>query len=724
MAALAIVMAACSNDSGDNKKVSATGGIPFTATISTGGNGTTRTVLTEAKDAQNKDILTVDWKQDDKIVLIYEAGGETKVSVANVDDVDNSTGKATISATLDANTTDGTAVTLRYPATSLDGTSHDFDTNLLTAQEGTLDKIDDDLDWREGSGTLTGVGSTATLAGEVKLQSQVVVWKLNLKNASNADLTTTKLTIKNGKDIVAQTADVSATNEFYMVLPAINSGNIKIEADNATDNLEFAKSGITLAKNTYYQSTVTLKSAPLTLKAIEDGTISVTFNGSPSLSKPITYTKNGTAGAEITATTNIDVEAGDEVCFYSTNAALAKGVYDYVNIKPSNRCAVYGNVMSLINDSDAGDFTTDVTLGADYALYNLFIDAAKLENHATKKILLPATNMTVYCYKSMFERCASLQTAPSLPSESLARSCYQSMFSSCTSLTTAPTLPAKSLARSCYNNMFTGCTSLQTPPLMLAESLADHCYDCMFNYCTSLQSAPSLPVESLTSNCYHSMFYACKSLQTAPSLQSKSLASSCYENMFGGCTSLQSAPELPATTLADHCYRNMFNGCTSLNLTQGYELKAGTLASDCYNSMFKNCSNLTVFPTISATTLATNCYICMFQGCTKLGNPDENYLSVTTLANGCYQQMFAGCTSITKAPRLPATTLVTDCYKQMFKGCTNLNEIKCYATNPSSAYTLEWCNNVSSSGNFYYASGITWDTGVDGIPENWSKHEQ
>lgn len=644
MAALAIVMAACSNDSGDNKKVSATGGIPFTATISTGGNGTTRTVLTEAKDAQNKDILTVDWKQNDKIALIYEAGGETKVSVANVDDVDNSTGKATISATLDANTTDGTAVTLRYPATSLDGTSHDFDTNLLTAQVGTLDKIDDDLDWREGSGTLTGVGSTATLAGEVKLQSQVVVWKLNLKNASNADLTTTKLTIKNGKDIVAQTADVSATNEFYMVLPAINSGNIKIEADNATDNLEFAKSGITLAKNTYYQSTVTLKSAPLTLKAIEDGTISVTFNGSLKLSKPITYTKNGTAGAEITATTNIDVEAGDEVCFYSTNAALATGVYDYVNIKPSNRCAVYGNVMSLINDSDAGDFTTDVTLGADYALYNLFIDAAKLENHATKKILLPATNMTVYCYKSMFERCASLQTAPSLPSESLARSCYQSMFSACTSLTTVPVLPAKSLARSCYCYMFYCCTSLQTPPIDLlpATTLADYCYDHMFAGCQNLQTAPSLPAKALTSCCYQSMFASCKSLQTAPSLHAESLASSCCRSMFSNCTSLTTVP--------------------------------------------------------------------------------SDYLPVTTLANYCYEGMFSNCTSMTKAPHLPATTLVTNCYKQMFKGCTNLNEIKCYATNPSSAYTLEWCKNVSSSGNFYYASGISWDPGVDGIPENWNTH--
>lgn len=645
MAALAIVMAACSNDSGDNKKVNATGGIPFTATISTGGNGTTRTVLTEAKDAQNKDILTVDWKQNDKIALIYEAGGETKVSVANVDDVDNSTGKATISATLDANTTDGTAVTLRYPATSLDGTSHDFDTNLLTAQEGTLDKIDDDLDWREGSGTLTGVGSTATLAGEVKLQSQVVVWKLNLKNASNADLTTTKLTIKNGKDIVAQTADVSATNEFYMVLPAINSGNIKIEADNATDNLEFAKSGVTLAKNTYYQSTVTLKSAPLTLKAIEDGTITVTFNGSPSLLEPITYTKNGTAGTDITATTVIDVEAGDEVCFYSTNAALATGVYDYVNIKPSNRCAVYGNVMSLINDSDAGDFTTDVTLGADYALYNLFIDAAKLENHATKKILLPATNMTVYCYKSMFERCASLQTAPSLPSESLARSCYQSMFSACTSLTTVPVLPAKSLARSCYCYMFYCCTSLQTPPIDLlpATTLADYCYDHMFAGCQNLQTAPSLPAKALTSCCYQSMFASCKSLQTAPSLHAESLASSCCRSMFSNCTSLTTVP--------------------------------------------------------------------------------SDYLPVTTLANYCYEGMFSNCTSMTKAPHLPATTLVTNCYKQMFKGCTNLNEIKCYATNPSSAYTLEWCKNVSSSGNFYYASGASWgDPGVDGIPENWNTH--
>ena len=144
-----------------------------------------------------------------------------------------------------------------------------------------------------------------------------------------------------------------------------------------------------------------------------------------------------------------------------------------------------------------------------------------------------------YCYKSMFDNCASLIQAPELPATTLANSCYSNMFNGCTSLTQAPELPATTLSSGCYNDMFTNCTSLTQAPELPAITLANYCYDNMFKYCKSLTQAPDLPGKILTKSCYIMMFY--------------------------GCKSLTHAPELPATTLVDGCYYSMFSGCTKLN---------------------------------------------------------------------------------------------------------------------------------------------------------------
>ena len=168
-------------------------------------------------------------------------------------------------------------------------------------------------------------------------------------------------------------------------------------------------------------------------------------------------------------------------------------------------------------------------------------------------------------FQYLFNNCASLITAPSLPATTLADECYYRMFSGCTSLETAPSLPAKTLADNCYSNMFSGCTSLTTAPSLPATTLAGACYGGMFSGCTFLTTAPSLPATTLAGSCYAYMFEGCTSLETAPSLPATTLADNCYERMFSGCTSLTTAPSLPATTLASLCYAYMFSGCKNLN---------------------------------------------------------------------------------------------------------------------------------------------------------------
>lgn len=215
----------------------------------------------------------------------------------------------------------------------------------------------------------------------------------------------------------------------------------------------------------------------------------------------------------------------------------------------------------------------------------------------------------------------------------------------------------------------------------------------LFENCSTLINAKNLvlPATTLTEYCYHQMFKGCTSLISAPTLPATTLANNCYTSMFQGCKSLITVPELPATTLANNCYQQMFDGCTSLTSTQ--ELPATTLANDCYVGMFQGCTGLTTAPALPA----------------------------TTLANYCYQHMFKGCTSLTSAPELPATTLVSSCYSGMFWDCTSLNYVKCLATNISASNALTiWLSNVSSTGTFYKAAGVTYPSGASGIPTGWT----
>ena len=296
---------------------------------------------------------------------------------------------------------------------------------------------------------------------------------------------------------------------------------------------------------------------------------------------------------------------------------------------------------------------------------------------------------------------------------------FYCLFNSCAALKQAPTLPATTLVQDCYNNMFYKCTSLTQAPELPATTLANNCYYCMFHTCTSLTQAPALPATTLEKTCYEGMFVNCTSLTQAPELPATTLAVRCYAWMFNGCSSLTQAPELPATTLTSSCYLAMFYGCSSL--TQAPELPATTLWTSCYEGMFQNCTSLTTVQTIlPATTLFERCYYAMFYNCTSLTQAPE--LPATTLAEECYNQMFGKCTSLTQAPELPATTLVTNCYYYMFFGCSKLNYVKAMFTaipvgvSPVSG----WLKNVSATGTFIKSKDATWTNTGASIPEGWT----
>ena len=370
---------------------------------------------------------------------------------------------------------------------------------------------------------------------------------------------------------VASGVDAIPSDEVWVALSkASNSADtfifdvLDIENDAYMGTLDVESNVIQNGK--FYTATITLtkQSDPLTLKAIEAGTITI----KNPLGLVISYMKNMetrvTSTKGNTSDITISVAANDVVRFYGNNESYCTVLPDIknTNIQCSSSCYIYGNIMSLIN---AKDYETAKTLTGSFTFMKLFEGNTNIKSHDSKPLTLPATTLTECCYSQMF-RNSGLTTAPALPAKTLTEGCYECMFEYCKSLTTAPALPATTLAVACYQYMFSGCSSLTTAPELPAKTLTESCYNHMFVNCNSLTTAPALPATTLAEGCYSHMFEDCTSLTTAPAeLPATTLAVSCYKYMFSGCSGLITAPALPATTLAESCYEDMFFGCSSLN---------------------------------------------------------------------------------------------------------------------------------------------------------------
>ena len=192
------------------------------------------------------------------------------------------------------------------------------------------------------------------------------------------------------------------------------------------------------------------KATPLTLVAQADGKITVTFNNGITLANDIKYTINNGAEQTIAKNTSgaydITVKKGDVVQLYSLNTSLGGGAVagargttravdsgaKYINIRPSMKTEIYGNVMSLLKGKDNLESAT--TIEANNAFYGLFAGADKLVNNTERLLVLPATTLTEGCYDNMFSGCKGIEKAPELPAPKLEKGCYQEMFYDCAKL--------------------------------------------------------------------------------------------------------------------------------------------------------------------------------------------------------------------------------------------------------------------------------------------------
>ena len=207
------------------------------------------------------------------------------------------------------------------------------------------------------------------------------------------------------------------------------------------------------------------KATPLTLLALADGKITVNFNGGITLTGDIHYTIN--AGAEQTIPKNtsgafdIAVKKNDVVQLYSLNSSLGgnsvagarggtRAVDDgakYINIRPSMKTEIFGNVMSLLKGKNG--FANADALEAKNTFYGLFAGAEKLVNDADRQLVLPATTLKESCYQDMFNGCKGIEKAPELPAPTLEKNCYQEMFYDCSKLNSVKCLATDITAENC-----------------------------------------------------------------------------------------------------------------------------------------------------------------------------------------------------------------------------------------------------------------------------------
>lgn len=266
MAAMALLMAACSNDNDltTQQQSAKTNGIPFTATVEIDNNSAeTRTLLTDEGTT-----VSSTWEADDEIALVYNVGNTSYNTTATVQFVMD--GKAYITATLEDGVVNGTALTIISPASAADGTTGNIRSDLLAEQNGLLrNKADGTiLDVRKGTGIVSIIGDNAVMGSATKLKAQYAIFKFSLGVAATPEH---PLYIKNNStdNVITTVTPSDKAWDVYVAMAPSSDINYKFEL--ISDNNRILKRGMaTIQAGKYYQSTIPAR-YPLEMSDMEKG---------------------------------------------------------------------------------------------------------------------------------------------------------------------------------------------------------------------------------------------------------------------------------------------------------------------------------------------------------------------------------------------------------------------------------------------------------------------
>ncbi len=250
MAALAILMTACSSDDNELTQLPVKAeGITITAQLAPkSSNAKTRAVT----ESGNK--IVVDWAVNEHLAILYDKDGN-QMADATITAVDDD-GAATITFTVVEGTADDTECQIIYPysAAKEDKTGVKDNSTLLGAQDGTLNA---NLDVRVGAGKIQT--STPSLTVTTQPAAQFAIWKLTLPQASK-DM----YVISEAGEFLAGAILSDPGTDFTVAVPAAVpavSSKVTIVATDGTSGCWSYSNTATLEKGKYYQSTLTSMTA-------------------------------------------------------------------------------------------------------------------------------------------------------------------------------------------------------------------------------------------------------------------------------------------------------------------------------------------------------------------------------------------------------------------------------------------------------------------------------
>ena len=254
MAALALMMIACSKDDfteqpieqpvdNNNKEIT------ITATLAPKGNDGMRGVADNGDDK-----ITVTWAVDEHLAILYTKDGN-QMADARITAVDDVTGAATITFTVEGGTPDNTDCQIVYPlsAAKSDKSGVKAYADMLAAQDGVLDG---DLDVRVGAGKIQV--TTPGLDVTTQPAAQYSIFKFTIQDLSSTDKTATQFKVSdNSGNVITTVTPSSATGTLYVALPVLATGMYWFNA--TIDSKPYiAKATVSTATvaGKYYQSTV------------------------------------------------------------------------------------------------------------------------------------------------------------------------------------------------------------------------------------------------------------------------------------------------------------------------------------------------------------------------------------------------------------------------------------------------------------------------------------
>ena len=638
----------------------------------------------------------------------------------------------TMSGTLSEGAMVGDRFQLYYPCKPSGGP-------LYAGQKGTVADISANYDYAVASVEVTSVdassGTISLSQADFVCRQSISLFEFNYATVNTEGIV--KLTITaphnlNGGPITV-VPETPATR-FFVAIPKFYDGPEKLVYSFVAET----ESGLRyegtkracLQAGKYYKTTVQLAkydpiATPLTIEALEDGTI--TIRNPRNLT--ILYNAEGqgfTHMSTVYAYANpivIPVSAGQRVILggkndiygsIDSNSTLEE---DCVNITCNAEHYIYGNVMSLVDWQyyTAPELHTPVQTAKDRAFAYLFAGDDQLYSHPVKTIELPAMTVQYAAYLRMFCGCSNLTIAPELPATTLAATgsfpngCYAAMFKECTSLVKAPSiLPAMTLRSNCYTNMFYKCASLTASPVLPAKTLAEWSYSNMFDGCSSLQQitcyATNISAKGCLSNWTHGvsptgMFISDPSASWPsgdhgiPAGWNGYVEPLTLEAIGDGIITISNPQKLSITWGKS---ASMASATTSslnpitISVTAGDKVRlwgdnaryggdegaaylntniSSTAAHYAYGDI-RSLISSSNYPNV--TTLADYAFTGLFQSDTGLRSHAELKLNLgaTTVGDFSCMGMFSGCTGLVRAPILPATTLGEQCYDNMFSGCS------------------------------------------------------